>query len=73
MPSDPHPARRPTLIAGASSGIGAATATALGRPRLPRWPSAPGGSIKCEALAEQIRAEGGETVALPLDVTDPTR
>jgi hypothetical protein len=26
---DPHPARRPTLIAGASSGIGAATATEL--------------------------------------------
>jgi NAD(P)-dependent dehydrogenase (short-subunit alcohol dehydrogenase family) len=66
----PHPARRPALIAGASSGIGAATATelaahgfpvALGARRLDR----------CEALAGKIRDEGGEAVALPLDVTDP--
>ena len=66
---DPHPARRPAIIAGASSGIGAATATelaargfpvALGARRLD----------KCEALAEQIRADGGEAIALPLDVTD---
>ena len=26
---EPHPARRPTIVAGASSGIGAATATEL--------------------------------------------
>ena len=67
---DPHPARRPALIAGASSGIGAATATelaargfpvALGARRVDR----------CEALAGQIRENGGEAVALPLDVTDP--
>lgn len=66
---DPHPARRPALIAGASSGIGAATATelaargfpvALGARRVDR----------CEELAAQIRADGGEALALPLDVTD---
>ena len=67
---DPHPARRPTLIAGASSGIGAATAAefaargfpvALGARRVD----------KCEELAARIRTEGGEAVALHLDVTDP--
>jgi len=67
---DPHPTRRPTLIAGASSGIGAAAGielasrgypVALGARRLQ----------KCQDLAEKIRADGGEAVALPLDVTDP--
>lgn len=66
---DPHPQRRPTLIAGASSGIGAATAlelaargfpVALGARRIDR----------CADLAAKIRADGGEAVALPLDVTD---
>lgn len=67
---DPHPPRRPALIAGASSGIGAATAVelasrgfpvALGARRLD----------KCEELAQQIRSTGGEAVALALDVTEP--
>jgi len=67
---EPHPERRPAVIAGASSGIGAATATelaargfpvALGARRVDR----------CEELAARIRAGGGEAVALPLDVTDP--
>ena len=67
---DPHPARRPALIAGASSGIGAATAVelaargfpvALGARRVDR----------CEEIAAKIRADGGEAVALALDVTDP--
>ncbi len=66
---EPHPARRPAVVAGASSGIGAATAielaahgfpVALGARRLD----------KCQALAEAIRADGGEAIALPLDVTD---
>lgn len=66
---EPHPARRPTVVAGASSGIGAATATelaargfpvALGARRVDR----------CEELADRIRNDGGEAVALPLDVTD---
>ena len=67
---DPHPARRPAVIAGASSGIGAATATELASRG---FPVALGARRvdKCEALACQIRADGGEAVALPLDVTDP--
>lgn len=67
---DPHPARRPALIAGASSGIGAATATELAARG---FPVALGARRvdKCEELAARIRAEGGEAVALPLDVTDP--
>ncbi len=66
---DPHPARRPTLIAGASSGIGAATATELAARG---FPVALGARRvdKCEELADRIRADGGEAVALPLDVTD---
>lgn len=67
---DPHPDRRPTLIAGASSGIGAATAVELAARG---FPVALGARRvdKCQELAEQIRADGGEAVALPLDVTDP--
>ena len=55
---DPHPARRPTLIAGASSGIGAATAAVLAARG---FPVALGARRvdKCEVLAEQIRAGGG--------------
>ena len=67
---DPHPSRRPTLIAGASSGIGAATAVELAARG---FPVALGARRveKCEELAEKIRADGGEAVAVPLDVTDP--
>lgn len=67
---DPHPARRPVLVAGASSGIGAATAVELAARG---FPVALGARRvgKCEELAERIRADGGEAVALPLDVTDP--
>ncbi|MCA2226205.1 SDR family oxidoreductase [Nonomuraea aurantiaca] len=65
----PHPERRPALVAGASSGIGAATATllaaaghpvALGARRVDR----------CEQIATAIREKGGQAVALPLDVSD---
>lgn len=66
---DPHPARRPTLVAGASSGIGAATATELASRGFPVALGARRRD-KCEAIAAQIRADGGEAVALPLDVTD---
>ncbi len=64
-----QPARRPAVVTGASSGIGAATAlslatkghpVALGARRVDRL----------EELAEQIRADGGEAVAVPLDLTD---
>ncbi|TGD84114.1 SDR family oxidoreductase [Mycolicibacterium sp. CH28] len=67
---EPHPARRPAVIAGASAGIGAATAVELaGR----GFPVALGARRveKCQELVEQIRSGGGEAVALPLDVTDP--
>ncbi len=65
-----HPARRPAIVTGASSGIGAAIAQALsanghpvvlGARRLQR----------CEQLAESIRAGGGEAFALFLDLADP--
>ncbi len=64
-----HPERRPAVVTGASSGIGAATARALaaaghpvvlGARRLER----------CEALAAEINAEGGEAAAARLDVSD---
>lgn len=66
---EPHPERRPAVVTGASSGIGEATAVrlaaaghpvVLGARRLDRL----------EATAERIRSEGGEAVALPLDLTD---
>lgn len=63
-----QPDRRPAVITGASSGIGAETAkslaaagfpVALGARRLDR----------VEEIAAAIRADGGEAVAHPLDVT----
>lgn len=66
----PHPARRPAIVAGASSGIGAATAIELaGR----GFPVALGARRveKCQELADEIQGQGGEAVALHLDVTDP--
>ncbi|GAC67812.1 SDR family oxidoreductase [Gordonia soli] len=64
-----HPERRPVLIAGASSGIGAATG---------EWLAAAGYPValaarrvdRLQELAEKIIASGGEAVAVPLDVTD---
>jgi NADP-dependent 3-hydroxy acid dehydrogenase YdfG len=67
---EPHPARRPAIIAGASSGIGAATAIELAAQN---FPVALGARRveKCQEIVEKIRANGGEATALPLDVTDP--
>ncbi|GAA0249194.1 SDR family oxidoreductase [Cryptosporangium japonicum] len=65
-----QPARRPAVVTGASSGIGAATAialaaaghpVALGARRLDR----------CAELAARIVADGGEATAHPVDLTDP--
>jgi NADP-dependent 3-hydroxy acid dehydrogenase YdfG len=66
---EPHPERRPAVVTGASSGIGAATAqalaaaghpVALGARRLDR----------CEQIAAEIRKSGGEAAAVRLDLAD---
>ncbi|NNH73329.1 SDR family oxidoreductase [Nocardia uniformis] len=70
MPRFPsHPERRPVLIAGASSGIGAATADTLAELG---YPVALGARRvdQCEEFAEKIRANGGAAFAHRLDVTD---
>jgi NADP-dependent 3-hydroxy acid dehydrogenase YdfG len=67
---EPLPDRRPAIVAGASSGIGAATAIDLaGR----GFPVALGARRveKLDELVKQIRGDGGEAVAFHLDVTDP--
>jgi len=67
---DPLPARRPALVAGASSGIGEATAIRLARNGFP----VALGARRMEKLDEivgRIRADGGEAIAVHLDVTDP--
>ncbi|MGE5290893.1 MAG: SDR family oxidoreductase [Micromonosporaceae bacterium] len=66
---DPHPSRRPAVVAGASSGIGAATATALAMAGHPVALGARRAGVCAEAAAT-IRAGGGEAVAEELDVGD---
>ncbi|MFD8248444.1 SDR family oxidoreductase [Nocardia sp. NPDC059691] len=65
----PHPERRPALVAGASSGIGAATAVALAELG---HPVALGARRveQCAELADKIRANGGAAFAHRLDVTE---
>ena len=71
MPSyDPHPERRPALVTGASSGIGASTALALAAAGHPVILAARR-TERLEAMADKIVADGGEALALPLDLADP--
>jgi NADP-dependent 3-hydroxy acid dehydrogenase YdfG len=69
MPKPVHPGRRPAVVTGASSGIGAATALALSAAG---YPVALGArrTDKCEEVATAIRDAGGEASVHPLDVTD---
>ncbi len=64
-----QPDRRPTVITGASSGIGAATALVLGAAG---FPVALGARRidKCEEVAAAVREAGGEAVVHQLDLTD---
>jgi NADP-dependent 3-hydroxy acid dehydrogenase YdfG len=64
-----QPTRRPAVVTGASSGIGAATALALSAAG---FPVALGARRvdKLEDVAAQIREAGGEAVVHPLDLID---
>ncbi|WP_298213200.1 SDR family oxidoreductase [Acidovorax sp.] len=57
------------LVTGASSGIGAATAIALGRQHA-RVVLAARRVVDCEAVAKQVQAAGGEAWVTPVDVAD---
>ena len=63
---------RPIVIAGASSGIGAATAAACAAAGMPVVLGARR-LDKLEAVVERIRAAGGRAVAQAADVTDPAQ
>ncbi|MCW2772933.1 MAG: NADP-dependent 3-hydroxy acid dehydrogenase YdfG [Nocardioides sp.] len=64
-----QPDRRPAVVTGASSGIGAATALALAAAG---YPVALGArrTDRCDEVATAIRDAGGEAVVHALDVTD---
>jgi NADP-dependent 3-hydroxy acid dehydrogenase YdfG len=64
-----QPARRPAVVTGAGSGIGAATALSLARAG---FPVALGARRvdRLEEVAAQVRADGGEAVVHALDLTD---
>lgn len=66
---EPHPPRRPVFIAGASSGIGAASAETLAAAGFPVALGARRDAL-CRELASKINSEGGEAFAGKLDVTD---
>jgi NADP-dependent 3-hydroxy acid dehydrogenase YdfG len=64
-----QPERRPAVVTGASSGIGAATALHLAAAGFPVALGARR-TEKCEEVARQIRDSGGEAVVHRLDVAD---
>ncbi len=64
-----QPARRPAVVTGASSGIGAATALALAAAGFPVALGARR-TDQCEEVAAQVREAGGEAVVHALDLTD---
>lgn len=66
---EPNPPRRPAVVSGASSGIGAATARALAAAGHPVALGARRVDA-CAELAADIRASGATAVAYSLDVTD---
>jgi len=67
---DPQPERRPAVVTGASSGIGAETARVLARAGHPVVLGARRVEV-CDAVADEIRAAGGEAAALHVDLADP--
>jgi NADP-dependent 3-hydroxy acid dehydrogenase YdfG len=64
-----HPIRRPSVVAGASSGIGAATAEALAAAGHPVVLGARR-VARCEEVAARIRASGGDAHAHRLDLAE---
>jgi len=65
-----HPTRRPAVVTGASSGIGAATARALAAAGHPVVLGARRIEV-CNEVVETIRSEGGEAIAFVLDLGHP--
>ena len=67
---EPQPERRPAVVTGASSGIGAETARVLARAGHPVVLGARRVEV-CASVADEIRAGGGEAAALHVDLADP--
>ena len=65
----PHPHRRPSVVSGASSGMGAATALALAAAGHPVVLGARR-VTRCEEVAAEIRAAGGEAHVHRLDLAE---